>query len=187
MKGRIFILVMLMSVSVVFGQRYQHVIDYGALHSKPITVTFTASSDTNKYVWVQLPTKKDTARADTLKPSESTTTAGFVVGQTALWDGYAEVNIKITNTDLATDSLCVKCWALDENGAKITNDWVYLDFGTPPDWSTAQQILSWTTATIYRASISQAFGRGTSGFLFEVDMNDATASHTGAFIFKLYL
>jgi len=124
---------------------------------------------------------------DTLAASETLVAAGFDTLRSGMWSGYGEIDIKFTNVDLAADSLQIMCYSVNNHGEINTNDYVYLDFTTPPSYTTSANNLDWTDATTYRASITGAFGYGTAGLLFIVNGWDATASHEGWLRFDIYL
>jgi hypothetical protein len=175
---------LLLAAGMAMGQAYTNVVDFGPLHHAPLeTAAFQvtsgdASSAVPDSIVLQLPSKFDVAHIDT------TTGAGiplssWVTNRAPLWDGYLVMDLKIVNTDLATDSLQVLAYALDEDGAVIGNDYTYASFATPPTYASTATIKAWTTDVWYRADFTGAFGKGTYGILFVVRANDATASHTG--------
>jgi len=188
------ILVILSLSSSAFGQ-FQNVIDYGPVHAKKLTVTVqvtsgTASAVDKDFIWVQFPSRFDFNRGwkiDTLIASETLVASGFDTLRDGIWSGFGEIDIKFTNDDLAADSLQIMCYTINKHGEVNTNDYVYLDFTTPPSYTTSANSLDWTDATTYRASISGAFGYGTQGLLFIVNGCDGTASHTGSLRFDIYL
>jgi hypothetical protein len=178
----------------------QPTLSFGPWHGLPIEKQFQITSGVQSTIdkdsiFVQFPSKGGNLLAaynyggiisDTLTSGETISNAGWQPGREVLWTGFCEVDLSITNTDLATDSLQVMVYALDEDGSVRVNDYVYLDFSTPPTYSTSASTLSWTSTYNYRGSVTGAFGLGTFGLLFIINSNDATSSHTGVGTLKIY-
>ena len=186
--------ILLLSLNNAYGQ-FQNVIDYGPIHTKELTITVLVTSGgqtsiDKDSIFVQFPDRFDFNKSwviDTTITSETLVAAGFDTIRRVLWSGYGEIDIKFTNVDLAADSLQIICYSINRHGEVNTNDYVYLDFSTPPSYTTSANNLDWTDATTYRASITGAFGYGTYGLLFVVNGWDATASHEGWLRFDVYL
>jgi len=182
---RLVCFLLLVWVCTLGAQTYQNVFD-NVLHGAPLSVSFQITSGTQSAadkdsIWIQFPTRSAAAKIDTIA-DESITTSGFTAGAQTIWNGHARANITVTNVDLALDSLQVIVYALDHNGAVLANDYAYLVFGTPPSWETTLSSAgtkTWVSATKYSALLTGAFPIGTHGLLFIVNINDATASHTG--------
>lgn len=182
-------------VSVPIFAQFQPVVDYGPAHGEELTVTVLVTSGEQSAIdkdsiFVQFPGRfnfNDQWLIDTTAIGETLVQAGFDTTRNSLWSGYGEIDILFTNVDLAADSLQIICYSVNRHGDVNTNDYVYLDFSTPPSYTTTANNLDWTTATSYRASISGAFGFGTHGLLFVVNGWDATASHEGLLRFDIYL
>jgi len=187
------ILILLFISSVAFAQ-YQNVIDYGPVHARKLTITVLVTSGSASVVdkdsiWIQFPDRFDFNRGweiDTLA-AETLVAAGFDTLRRGLWSGFGEIDIKFINTDLAADSLQIKCYSVNSHAEVSTNDYVYLSFDTPPSCVTSDNSLDWTDGLTYRASITGAFGYGTQGLLFEINGCDATSSHEGLLRFDIYL
>ena len=179
------ILMLLLLATALNAQTYQNVIE-NVQHGAPLSISFHVLSGTQTAVdkdsiWIQFPTRTVAGEIDTIA-NESITTSGFVADAQTIWNGHARANITITNVNLALDSLQVIVYALDQNGAVLVNDYAYLVFGTPPSWETTLSSAgtkTWVSATKYSALLTGAFPIGTHGLLFIVNINDATASHTG--------
>ena len=135
----------------------------------------SASTDLDSLL-LMLPTQYAGMSLDTL--GDETVSTAFTRGNPVVWDGIMEVDFWIVNTDLVTDSLEIKVFAVDHGGNVLNNDYIWLQFATPPSFSTGQKILSWTDGVHYRAKITSAFGIGTYALLFIIDPNDEIA-HTG--------
>lgn len=103
------------------------------------------------------------------------------------WSGYCEIDIVITNVDLATDSLIVAVYSLDRQGNIRTNDVVYLKLAVFPSYSTSAYYNAWTTALTYRGAVTGAFGMGTHGLLITIDATDETATHKGSARVRVFL
>jgi len=193
MKKLIFLIIILLCAVTSYAQ-FQSVIDYGPVHAKKLTIDVLVTSGgalaaDHDSIWVQFADKFDFNRGwviDTLN-EEQLTTAGFDIKRSGIWSGYGEVDIKFTNVDLAADSLQILCYSINSRGEIVTNDYVYLSFATPPSYTTSANNLDWTDATLYRASITGAFGYGTQGLLFIVNGCDVTGSHEGILRFDIYL
>jgi len=182
------LLFLLLIATALNAQTYQNIFD-NVLHGAPLSISFHILSGTQTAVdkdsvWIQFPTRTAAGKIDTLA-NESITTSGFVAKTQTIWNGHARVSITITNVNLATDSLQILVYALDQNGVAIANDYVYCNFGTPPDFSIGVVTKSWTTAKKYSAMLTGAFPIGTHGLLFILNINDATANHTGTILFEV--
>ena len=178
------VLLLILVARYVLGQ--QAIYDVGPVHKTPLSITVPVTGDSTVSVWVQFPGRggDEGGKIDTLAYGETVATGGWDTDRAVYWSGELEVDVKITNVDLATDSLQIRAYSLDKDGATISNDHVDCDFGTPPTYSETTKANGWTTATLYRSSLTAAFGKGTFGILFVIDMNDATTGHTGTMIFK---
>lgn len=189
------LLLVLLGFSGKSFSQFSNVVDYGPIHQKHLTITVLVTSGPQSTIdkdsiFVQFIDRFDFNKTwviDTLAASETLVAAGFDTLRSGLWSGYMEMDIKFTNSDLATDSLQIMCYAVNKHGEVITNDYVYLDFTTPPSYTTSANSLDWTDATTYRASATGAFGYGCQGLLFIVNSNDVTSSHEGWLRFDIYL
>lgn len=182
-------LILLMVIALcapVFGQ-YTNTVEWGPMHSTPLEVEFYAHADSlADSLVVQFYGRSGEAWADTLEGRQTIASTKWEADRVVLWSGYCEIDVVIDNTDLVTDSLQVKVYGLDEDGNVRSNDYVWLDFGTPPAYNTSVKTLDWTDGVLYRASLTSAFGKGTYGFLIVVDVNDET-NHYGNMTVKIYL
>jgi len=190
----------LLITSSLFAQT--PVMVYGPLHTKPLTITVQVESGNQTglnmdSVVIAFPRKLPRGGGAWIDSLADASGAGEAVSDIwtqrdiaaeVVWSGYLEIDIILTNVDLgATDSLQIKAYAIDYDGNVVTNDVVYLDFGTPPSYSVAAVVKSWTTAVMYRASLTGAFGLGTYGVLLEINVNDVTASKTGSLVIKPHI
>jgi len=175
-----------------FGQQYNNVIDFGQLHGYALTKTIQVTSGSASVkdvdsVYVQFTGRYNVPVIDTLANEATITAGGFTAGRTPIWGGTLEIDFYIDNTDLATDSLQVKVYALDLDGNVVYNDYCWASFATPPAYVTAANVLSWTTLRRYRASLTGAFGKGTGGLLILIDANDATDAHYGVMYLRVWI
>lgn len=188
------VLLVLVSLNNAYGQ-FQNVIDYGPVHAKKLTKTVLVTSGVQSVIdkdsiWVQFPSRfnfNNTWKIDTLSIGETLVASGFDTLRDGIWSGFGEIDIKFTNVDLAHDSLQIMCYSVNKHGEVNTNDYVYLDFTTPPSYTTSANNLDWTDETTYRASISGAFGYGTQGLLFIVNGWDASTGKVAWLRFDVYL
>ena len=182
------ILGILFLVLVLFVTGYAQrvdMVDLWTRHGKQLSQSYQMTSDKTDSIIVQFAgsVNKETT-IDTLVTGEAISTVWTNKGD-IMWNGYIRIQLTITNTDLATDSLQVIVYALDKDGAVVSNDYVYCGFTTPPSWDEAVQTLNWTTAIEYVADLSGAFGEGTGGILLCPNLNDATGGHYGTGVFKI--
>lgn len=183
---RLLMICILLIASNGFAQRYQEV-QSTVIHGSYLQQTVRVNSGETDSLVVEFdntiignPASFDTLASDVLPIS------GWVT-EDKKWSGYCEIDVYITNTDLATDSLIVAVYSLDRNGYVRANDVVYLKLAVYPGYSTSAYYNAWTTTTYYRGSITGAFGKGTHGLLITINATDETASHTGLARIRVYL
>ena len=187
MKLKHIILILFWAVPC-YGQ-FTNTVEYGPRHDNYLEKTVKLESGESDTVIVQfapvkvagsiftIPTPYDGTYIDSTA-SDPLPYANWIA-RDCYFSGFLEVDLYMTNTDLAVDSLIAKCYALDRNGDLRSNDVIYLKFDTFPSYSTSAYYNAWTTATWYRASATGAFGFGTYGVAIIYNPTDETASHTG--------
>lgn len=184
MKKLMFIGLLFILIGTSFGQYTS--VEPLTRHGKQLSATFTIQSTGYDSILVQFAGSVDKEPTIAVIDTGETVATHWVTNKgNIIWNGYLRVQLVITNTDLATDSLQVLAYALDEDGNVISNDYTYCEFATPPSWDESVVTKSWTTAIKYVADLSGAFGEGTGGVLFILDINDETATHVGSANFKV--
>lgn len=178
MKRSTLIFILLLATTA-YGQRYQEV-QSTVIHGNYLQQTVKLESQETDSIVVEFdntiagnPASIDSLGSDALPIS------GWI-SEDKKWSGYCEIDLYITNTDLATDSLIVAVYSIDREGYVRSNDVVYLKIDTYPGYSTSAYYQSWTTTTYYRGSVTGAFGKGTHGLLITLSATDEGATSGSA-------
>ncbi|MCP4493205.1 MAG: hypothetical protein GY820_38775 [Gammaproteobacteria bacterium] len=195
MRLRSMIFVLLLATTA-FGQ--SSVISYGPVHTEYLEQTVKLESGEVDTIIIQFapsrtrggnifrpPSVYDGVYIDSLA-SDALPYVNWTA-RNALWSGYAEFELIITNVDLALDSLLVPVYGLDRNGNVRSNDVCYLKFATAPSYSTTAYYNAWVSATTYKAHCTGFFGFGTYGLMIPIAPTDDTASKSGIARLRVYV